>query len=56
MLSTYHHFGGKNGKRTKISVYLAEGGEHVVKVLLVDETVPVVVDHVEGFLDRNRRI
>ena len=30
---------------------LAEGGEHVVEVLLVDEAVPVLVDHVEGLLE-----
>ena len=32
--------------------YLAEGGEHVVQVLLVDEAVPVVVNHVERLLER----
>merc|ERR1711992_49575 len=30
---------------------LAERGEHVVQVLLVDEPVPVVVDHVERLLE-----
>ena len=31
--------------------YLAERGQHVMQVLVVDEAVPVVVDHVEGFLE-----
>jgi len=30
---------------------LAQGGQHVVEVLVVDEPVPVVVDHVEGLLE-----
>jgi len=34
-----------------VSRVLAEGGEHVVQVLLVDEAVPVVVNHVERLLE-----
>ncbi len=30
---------------------LAEGGQHVMQVLLVDEPVPVLVDHVERLLE-----
>jgi len=34
-----------------ISGVLAERCKHVVEILLVDESVPVVVDHVESFLE-----
>merc|ERR1719447_2306844 len=30
---------------------LAQAGQHVVQVLVIDEPVPVLVDHVEGFLE-----
>ena len=30
---------------------LAQAGQHVVQVLVVDEAVPVLVDHVEGLLE-----
>ena len=34
-----------------LSGVLAQAGQHVMKVLVVDEPVPVLVDHVEGLLE-----
>merc|ERR1719400_955267 len=34
-----------------LSGVLAQGGQHVVEVFVVDESVPVVVDHVERLLE-----
>ena len=34
-----------------IELKLTKRGEHIVQVILVDEAIPVLVDHVEGLLE-----